>query len=89
VTVPFEKAKKRLSHLGKRVAFLSSWVTDESVASALVRAGFSAGFLLLILCPVPLVAFWAMLPNEAFLLEEWKSIIFRRKLRQLLALHLR
>jgi hypothetical protein len=71
VTVPFEEAKKRLSHLGERVAFLGGWVADESVESALVRAGFTAGFLLLILGPVPLAAFWTMLPNEAFLLEEW------------------
>jgi hypothetical protein len=79
VPILFEEAEKRLPHLGQREAPLSCWVIDESVESAFVRAGFAAGFLILVLGPEPFTAFWTMLANEAFLLEEWEIVSFRRE----------
>jgi hypothetical protein len=82
MTFPFEKRKERLSHLRKAEAFLSGWIINESVVSALVGTGFAASFLLMVLGPIVFTAFWTMLPNETFLFKEWKSIIFCRKLLQ-------
>lgn len=75
VTVLFEEREECFPHLRESEFFGGCGVAEESVASALVRAGFTAGFLLGVLGPVVFSAFWTKLPHEAFLLEEWKTVI--------------
>jgi hypothetical protein len=79
VVVFFEELEECFAHFGQRVRSLCGRVSEEGVEAAFVAAGFAACFLLLVLGPVVFAAFWAELPHEALLFEEWKRVLFRWK----------
>jgi hypothetical protein len=75
----FEKREKGFAHFWKAIASSRGRIAQESVATALVRSGFAAGFLLMFLRPKVFPALRTELPHETLFLKEGKRVLFRWK----------